>query len=148
MSYREKSAWICLLAIVAVQLPYFVHVAALFAHGPVAIGSLMGPFIVATGAQALLTGVAHALVTRQARCERPDERDAAIDSAAFRRGYAVLSAAVFCALFGAFAVDRATGAPALMQLVLLAWVLAEVVKYASRAWDYRRDVLGASGAAG
>jgi len=76
------------------------------------------------------------------RCEPLDERDAAIAAAALRRGYAVMSVALFFALFGGFSLDRDLGAPALMQLVLGAWVLAEVVKYASQAWDYRRSVFG------
>ena len=143
MSYREKSAWICLLCIVGVQLPYFLHVASLFSQGPVDVRVLMVPFIVATGAQALLTAAAHVLVARLSRCERLDERDLAIAAVALRRSHVVMSVGLFVALFGGFSLDRGLTAPALMQLVLGAWVLAEIVKYASQAWDYRRGVSGA-----
>jgi len=49
--------------------------------------------------------------------------------------------AIFCAVFGALRFESA-GVVVATQLAYAAWVLAEVVKYASQAIDYRRGVSG------
>jgi xanthine/uracil permease len=141
MCFREKSAWICLVSVLLVQGAYFAHLARVAAAGPLTARAMLPALVLATLVQAIATALGHVALARQASRERRDERDRAIAAAAFRRAYVVFAVAVFCAVFGALGFEAA-GVVAATQLAYAAWVLAEVVKYASQAFDYRR---GASG---
>jgi|KBSMisStaDraftv2_1062788.scaffolds.fasta_scaffold279564_3 hypothetical protein len=141
MSFREKSAWICLVSVLVVQGGYFVHLARMASDGALTSHSMLPALAVATLVQALATAAGHLAFVRQGARERLDERDRAISAAAFRRAYLVFAVGVFCAVFGALQFESA-GVVVATQLAYAAWVLAELVKYASQAFDYRRSVAG------
>ena len=144
MSFREKSAWACLITLLAVQVPYFLHVLPLFARGSAAPAELWGPFVGAIVAQVVLLAAIHIGLARQASREPRDERDAAIDSRATRRAYALLSVEMCLLMFSTLWFGPAVSITALGQFVLAGWVLAEVARYLSQLWDYRREVHGAA----
>lgn len=140
MSFREKSAWICLLSTLLVFVPYFVHAGHLFQQGRPLIGAeIWAPFALAVVVQALITAAGHIALAWQAQREPKDERDTAIESVAYRRAYIVLSVSI--ALLLCLTVwGPSMGELALGQCLLLAFVLAEVTHYAWQVLGYRRGV--------
>jgi hypothetical protein len=140
MSFREKSAWICLLSTLLVFVPYFIHVGGLFQQGrPVLAPEIWVAFALAAVVQALVTAATHIAIARQAQCEPKDERDRAIESAAYRRAYIVLSVGI--ALLLCLTVwGPAMSVVGLAQWLLLAFVLAEVTNYGCQVLGYRRGV--------
>ena len=144
MSFREKSAWACLITLLAVQAPYFLHVWPLFSRASVSPIELWVPFVGAIVAQVALLVVIHVALARQAAREPRDERDVAIDSRATRRAYALLSVEMCLLMFSTLWFGTTVSITALGQFVLAGWVLAEVARYLSQLWDYRREVRGAA----
>ena len=142
MNYRERSAWICLLSILAVQGPYFGWSTPLFLAGPVRVAQLLPALTLAVFLQAVFTAVAHLAVARKAGRGLSDERDEAIAGASVRRAYVVLSLATLPVFVVAMKFESTIGVAALIQLVLAGWVLAELVRYGSQCRDYRRSVAG------
>lgn len=140
MNFREKSAWVCLLSTLLVFVPYFIHVASLFNQDrAIAPPEIWAVFAVAAVLQALITAAIHIVLSRQWQREPKDERDTAIQSAAYRRAYIVLSVGV--ALLLCLTVWGPTlSALALGQWMLLAFVLAEVTNYGFQVLGYRRGV--------
>jgi hypothetical protein len=140
MSFREKSAWICLLSTLLVFVPYFVHVAGLFQQGrPVFAAEIWVVFALAAVVQALITAATHIAIARQAQREPKDERDRAVESMAYRRAYIVLSISI--ALLLCLTVWGPTmSVIGLGQWLLLAFVLAEVTNYGCQVLGYRRGV--------
>jgi hypothetical protein len=135
MSFREKSAWISLLLIVLVFGPYFWLVGR----------SFMGLAHVHAGTQfALITlfvaleialHIAIALQSpRDARAPK-DEREILIDMRATRVAFYVLFGG---ALFAIFTMHFRLNVWQLSQMVLLAIVIAELVKFATQIVLFRR----------
>ena len=147
MSFREKTAWICLISTVAVYLPYFGHVYRLFARGELYVGTSLVAFIGAVVAQVVLAAAGAIAVTIGSNRERRDERDAAIDLKAYHFAYVILITACGLAAGGIFA-RALTHAPsarglepvAIAQLLLLCFVVAEAARYLTQAVSYRRGV--------
>lgn len=137
MSFREKSAWICLLSIVLTLGPYFFFVWHLFGKTPVDPSAVWGTFGAAVLVQVVLNAAAHAVFARQAQKDPKDERDVAIESAALRRAYVVLSVAMF-SLLAVATFGRNFSILEMGQLLLLGFVAAELTKYSSQVWNYRR----------
>ena len=139
MTFREKSAWICLMSIMLVLGPYFFHVWRLFDASAVSAASVWAAFGLAVVAQTGLSIAAHILLARNAGREPKDERDTAIETASFRHAYRVLSIGMVALLivstwFASFSMV------AMGQLLLLGFVAAELTRYASQVWGYRRGV--------
>jgi hypothetical protein len=140
MSFREKSAWICLLSTLLVFVPYFVHVGGLFKLArPVAGAEVWIPFALAVAVQTLIAVASHIALAWQAQREPKDERDMAIESGAYRRAYVVLSLSVAMLLcltvWGPSMSELALG-----QCLLLAFVLGETTHYAWQVLGYRRGL--------
>lgn len=158
MGFHEKSAWACLLSILAVYVPYFWVVL----RHPMALGL----FVFAAALQAALLvafHLANAIATRSIRRtgDTPplDELDRIIELRAAKRSGLVLAVAVMtwclAAMFGAPAVGAAATAaadfaapsgPAVPVLLALTavhalfagFVLANLVYYGSIVAGYRR----------
>lgn len=138
MSFREKTAWVTLCAIVAVSLMYLLHMPSPFRpHPQLQVIHAMGMSILA---YLLVEAVARALLRwrnpREAR-EPRDERERLIDLKAMRVAYYVLVAGSLVAIFVTLHVAGA-GAVAVGMAVFMAFVLSQVVKHAARIVYYRR----------
>jgi len=84
MSFREKSAWASLAVMLAVYVPYFVHVFRLFRRGELKGGVLLGQFVGAVVFQVFLLIVVHIVIAIQSRHQQADERDRAIEARSYR----------------------------------------------------------------
>jgi hypothetical protein len=147
MSFRYRVAWVCLLATLAVFVPYFWVAFGLAAGGRLYPGAALGLLIAASVAAVLLYGVPVALLAAWARDEREDERDRAIAARATRVAYFVLLASLFLMAMGLVALGSSGGGsaerpwftPALgAQLVLLPFVIAELVRFAVEVAGHAR----------
>lgn len=138
MSFREKSAWVTLIAFIIALVMYGLHAGPRMLHPSPGLGTLhlVGMSIAAF---LLIELVAHVVLwfkfPKDARTPR-DEREQLCELKALRLGayvYVLLSFLVILAgaLHGAdgFGVGLA---------VLLAFVIAEIVNYAARIVYYRR----------
>jgi hypothetical protein len=147
LSFREKSAWISLVATVAVFLPYFVHVFRLARRGSLTAPAVLQAFIAAVIVQVILLVAASVVIALRSRQEPKDERDVAIESKSFRNAYWVFSflsitaigSLIVLALAPTAAANELWLAPAfLAQIFLLCFVLAEVTKQLTQVVCYRR----------
>ncbi|HWL62685.1 MAG TPA: hypothetical protein VNQ32_07800 [Steroidobacteraceae bacterium] len=138
MSFREKTAWITLLAVVAVSLLYWFHVRNPFVpHSAPHVLHAMGLSLLAY----LLIELIGWLVLRwrhprDAR-EPRDERERLIDLRALRVAYYVFLSA---AMFGVFATLHLAGGGAMAagMAVFSAFVLSQACKHFARIVLYRR----------
>jgi Ca2+/H+ antiporter len=147
MSFREKSAWVCFAATIAVFVPYFLHVFRLFEREELTAVSVITAFVAAVVFQIVVQVVAHVAIAFRSRQEQKDERDIAIESKSFRNAYFVLACSCFLAIGSvvllAVAPDPTSTdhllAPAFTsQIFLLCFVVAEATKYLTQAVSYRR----------
>jgi len=135
MSFREKSAWVSLILIVLVFGPYFWLVGRTFAGiGHVHAGTqfaLIGIFIVLE----IVVHIAIALQSpRDARAPK-DEREILIDLLATRTAFYVLFVG---GLFAIFTMHFRFNVWQLSQMMLLAIVVAELVKFGRQIVLFRR----------
>ena len=141
MLYREKSAWICLAATLVIFVPYFGHVLQLFASSQLTGGVVLDYFLAALFGQAMLTLVAHVVISVRAKREKADERDAAIEARSVRVSYWVLTVMLWT-LITCIPIPSVAGRVLtplfISQLLLLAWVLGELAKYIAQVVSYRR----------
>lgn len=139
MSFREKTAWITLVAILVVSLFYGLHVPNPFRPGS-------GPGVLHVMGASLLTYVLIEFVgwlvlrwrfPRDAR-EPKDERERLIDLKALRVAYYAFLVAALGGVFVALHL-AAAGPVAIGMVVFLAFVLSQVAKHGARIVCYRRD---------
>jgi hypothetical protein len=133
MSFREKSAWICAVAIVLV---YGFCGVAVFRAAPNRIGAV-ALLIVSSVLMTVITAVAHIAVSIGRRVERPDERDNLIATRSARYAYYTL-------VFGVWGLICLALVPSLSGLLAYAalgvFVLAELVRFGSQAVMYRLSI--------
>ena len=138
MSFREKTAWVTLCAILLVSLIYFLRMPSPWeAHPQLQIVHAMGASVVAY----LLIELTAWLVLRwrhprDAR-EPKDERERLIDLKAIRIAYYALATGSLLAIFVTLHLAH-NGPVAVGMSVFLAFVLSQVVKHAARIVYYRR----------
>jgi hypothetical protein len=139
MSFREKSAWACLITTIAIWGPYFACAFRLFTREHYA-GSIMTAFIVAVVLSIILNGGAHIAIAIHSRQEKKDERDIAIESKSYRNAYFVLIVLIWMVILAAPAGTPAHhfGPVFISQMVLLCFVVAETAKYITTVFCYRR----------
>ena len=138
MSFREKTAWVTLIAILIVSGMYFLHMPSPFEpHGTLHVVHAMGASVAAY----LLIEVVAWLVLRwrhpgDARIPK-DEREKLIDLKAIRVAYYALALG---SLFSIFVTLHLAGAGpvAVGMAVFMAFVLSQVVKHVARIVYYRR----------
>lgn len=140
MPFREKSAWVSLIATVAVYGVYFALLVPRLAADPghAYFGLLFGCVFSLIVLQIILqTGIA--IIARDQANLPPDERERLTGLKSDRIAMGVLSSSVACLWLGyligpAMLTDKAV----LANLLLLALVLAAAAKYASEIIYYHR----------
>jgi hypothetical protein len=146
LSYQEKSILGTLLATVVVYGYYFTS--ALRHAGEFDAGSI-GRFIFAVIAIVVIQIVYHIVLALESKPEPKDERDILIECKAYRNAYFSLATGAFlvisCVIMAVLMHDatpaRIIVTPFLIvNLVLLFMVLAELVKYLSQLFYYRRGL--------
>ncbi|HTQ99844.1 MAG TPA: hypothetical protein VMH83_07635 [Candidatus Acidoferrum sp.] len=140
MSFREKTAWVTLCAIVIVTLMYWFHIGSLFEpHSPGRVAHSLGASLVAFLLIELVAYFVLRLRNPEDAGEPKDERERLIDLKAMRIAYYVF---VVCALLGIFVALHVVnaGAGAVATTVMLAYMAAEVVRHSARIVFYRRGV--------
>jgi hypothetical protein len=138
MSFREKTAWITLFAIVIVSLMYWFHIPSLFApHSPRLVLHAMGASLVA---YILIEAVSYMVLRlrnpQDARTPK-DERERLIDLKSLRIAYYVFVCGSLIGIFMALHLVGA-GAVGLGMTVFGAFVLAQLGKHIARIVYYRR----------
>ena len=136
MSFREKSAWISMLSMLAIYGFYFWSVINAGSQaGGARSGGLLGTIVALVVVQVLLTIAVAMFTPREAKAPR-DERDKLIELRAMRVAYSGLATSVALAcLFGAFDPPIIFNTNALLFIL----VTAEVLRSACQIIQYRRD---------
>jgi hypothetical protein len=142
MSFREKSAWVCLVSTLVVFVPYFFNVARIDAAGALQMGAIVGLLVAAIFFQAVLTGGAMIAVAVHSGADNADERDRAIELRSYRNAYGVLAfslvAAVCVMMFAPPSWAPHLTLPFASQVFFACFVAAEAVKYLTQVVSYRR----------
>ena len=139
MSFREKTAWITLIALILVTLLYWFHVPTLFEPHP--RGWVLHALLASAGVYLLIELVSFIVLRlrhpRDAR-EPRDERERLIDLKAMRIAHYVFSAGALGGTFVALHVVG-TGPVGVAMLVFMAFVLSQMVRHAARIVYFRRS---------
>ena len=139
MPYREKTAWLSLIAMAVTFGPYFTIVA--LRSLPEAVPNLrqLGLFALAAMVQMLILGAGHLYLRRgspQDAQTPPDERDRAIKGRSISSAYYVLIAGMI--LVGCVMPFSSSGW-SIINAALVMIVGAEVVHYGVVVLSYRRQ---------
>jgi hypothetical protein len=130
MSFREKGAWV---QIVAILLVYGFYGAQLLGSTPTPMGAIV-MLIGSTILMILISIAGHTAIAMFSRPEGVDERDQLVALRGTRNGFHALAAGVWCVIFLAIASPR----PVLLAYAALgAFVLAELVRLVSQVVYYR-----------
>lgn len=147
LSFREKTAWVSLVVTLLVFVPYFTNVFRAFAGSAPGVGTLAGAFVGAVVLVVILLVVAQIAIALTSRNEPRDERDILIEHRSFRVAYNFLAVAMFGAIpviIALSCVKRPSAAasyvalPFAAELFLLCFVAAEIVRYLTQIFCYRR----------
>ena len=148
MSYREKSLLGSLVAILVIYGYYFATVLRNVGQPEFVVAGL-GRLFLAVMAIIVIEIAYHIILALQDKPEPTDERDNLIEGKAYRNAYFALSTGAFLVIACVIAAGLAREATPLpivvtlflmANLVLLFWVLAEVIKFATQLLYYRRAV--------
>jgi len=135
MSFREKVAWVSLLAMGGIYGAYFWTVIEAGPHAPLQGGRLLGTIVALIAVQVLLLVVIAIFAPNDARAPR-DERDRLIELRATRVAYAGLATAVvFACFFAAFTPPIIFGTNSLLFIL----VTCEMLRMACQIIQYRRQ---------
>lgn len=141
MPYREKVAWLSLLAMAVTFVPYFAIVASgRFDGQPMPNLPLMACFAATTITQVAILGLGHLYLRFRAPEDArtpPDERDRAIMRRSMTTAYYVLMAGAI--VVGCVMPFRHVGWT-IVNGIVLSIVLAEVVHYGVVVMSYRRQL--------
>lgn len=138
LPYREKIAWLSLIAMAASYGPYFLVVVANSLRGePLPNLRQLALFAVVSVAQMVILGAGHQWLRSRFPVEArmaPDERDRAIKQRALSLAYHLLIGGMI--VVGCVMPFRSSGWE-IINAALFAIVLAEVVHYAAVVLGYR-----------
>ena len=112
MSFREKSAWACLVTTGVVFVPYFTFIAQLASRGELLLPRVAVAFVAAELAQIVLASVYMTFIALRTRQEPRDERDTAIENRAFRSAHWTLVIGLWIFVLGGVFL-----APVFLELV-------------------------------
>lgn len=138
MSFREKSAWISFVSILAIFGIYFTAVGMAMV-GRFDYSRIFGLFIQLVIALVIIEITLHIIVAIRAprEAEAPtDERERLISLKAHRVGGYTLAAGVF---LGIYTVHLGANAGQVAHAVLLAFVVAQLARYGTEIALHRRD---------
>lgn len=139
MPFREKTAWVTLLAIIIVSLMYWFHVHSPFM--PHSHDRVLTSMAVSLAAYVLIELIAW-LILRQRNPvesrEPRDERERLIDLAAMRVAYYVFAAGALGGMFFTLHLVGA-GAVSVAMAVFLAFIVSQLARHVARIVSYRRD---------
>ena len=150
MSWRERSAWICLVSTCAIFGVYFRFVLQTFTSSDAVARPVLVAFLLACVVLAVVTGGVHIVAALVFGVDKADERDTKIEATAVRVAYYFLIGCVFTAI-ACLALLGAVQAPSpegkiwvpgfslASQAVLLVFVVAEVLRYGVQVMFYRLD---------
>lgn len=136
MSFREKSAWVTLLAILLVSTLFGLHAPSLSHPQPHDFHSLAGCIAAFLLIEAVAFLVLRLKYPEDARTPL-DEREELIHLKAARLASACYGVG---SLLAVLSIHHGVKAPTLAYLIVFAFVTAEVVKYGARILYYRRGV--------
>jgi hypothetical protein len=149
MSFREKSAWACLVTTIVVYIPYFTYILSLYSRDALNATSILTAFLPAVIFQVVLNVAAHIAIAISSGKKQmiKDERDLAIESKSFRIAYYIVPSAcvvaiLFVMLFEAdpthMPIRHSLDLAFVSQFFLLCFVVAEVTRYVTQVVCYRR----------
>lgn len=140
MPYREKTAWLALLAMALTVVPYLVIVAtSTHPAAPMPDLNQLGLYARAALAQMVLLGLGHLYLRRSAPDEAripPDERDRAIISRSMKAAYYVLVTGMI--LVGVV-MPFNSGGWTIVNAAIFMIIAAEIVHYGVIVASYRRQ---------
>lgn len=139
MSFREKTAWVTLIAILSVCALFLLHVPNPFVpHPGPGVLHVMGISLLAYVVIELVAYIVLRLRNPQDAREPRDEREKLIDLKALRIAYYVFAVG---AIGGMFVTLHVVGAHlvGLGMVIFAAFVLSHVVRHAARIVYYRKD---------
>jgi uncharacterized membrane protein YfcA len=136
MSFREKSAWVTLVAILLVCVLYFSHGPDMFVPRPhpLAFHATVGAFIIFVVIKVVAQVVLYFRYPQEARTPK-DERERLIDLKATRIAAYIYLAGTFLAVLS---LHHGAGGGTVGYFVLLSFVIAEVANQAARIAYHRR----------
>jgi cytochrome b561 len=137
MAYREKLAWLSLVAIAVAFIPYFTIVA-MRAQYQAAVLPQLGLYAAAACVQVLVLVAGRWILRQQSPQDAaipPDERDVAISQRGITAAYYVLIAGTIVA---GCIMPFSNHGFTIVNAAFAAIILAEVVHYAVAAAGYRR----------
>ncbi len=144
LSYQEKSVWGSLLAIV---LAYGYYFAGVLRDSAKSGDESLGRLIIAVIVIVAIETVYHLVLEVQGDRETKDERDVLIESRAYRNAYYCLYGGAGLLMTAALGLSLVSGVPSLsvaitpyliLNVMLLLMVLAEVAKFCTQLFYYRR----------
>lgn len=156
MSYKERSTWISLAILVYIWLEYFSDIFSLQSAGQLtveAVNSLLLTVVVKTIILEIILQIVLAIIDHKDANYAADERDNLINLHGSRNGYAILSLGAFMIVFHTVfpSIATMTFLPSLpfeslslpneyniMHLVIIFALIAEVVKFCTQLFFYRR----------
>jgi hypothetical protein len=140
MPYREKTAWLALIAMAITFGPYFAIVkAGIFASDAPPNLRQLGVYAAAALAQVVILGIGHLYLRYRSPEEArtpPDERDLAIKYRSMSYAYGVLIAGMI--MVGVFMPFNSAGW-SIVNAALFMIVVSEVVHYGAVVAMYRRQ---------
>ena len=148
LSYQEKSILGSLLAVVVVYGYYFASVLRDLSHPEFGAGNV-ARLILAVVAIVVIEIVYHIVLALESKVEAKDERDILIECKAYRNAYFLLATGAFLVIACVILADllrepaptRIVMTPFLtVNLVLFFMALAELMKFVTQLFYYRRGV--------
>jgi heme/copper-type cytochrome/quinol oxidase subunit 2 len=133
LSFREKSLWLMLVALVASFGFYFATVLPPSAADVLPHQVIL--FVIAVVMLVIMQIVGHIFIAIVDRRAETDERDRLIELKGTRNASYVLASGVFVALCAAMVTD---GNFVFTHLLLASWVLAQVVEIGSQLFLHQR----------
>ena len=146
MSYQEKSILGSLTAMLVVYGYYFAGILR-GDHGAEFGCGTLGRLIWAVIVLVVIEIVYHIVLALETGAEPKDERDILIESKAYRNAYFFLASGVFLSIAAVILGNLSRESPTLtitpfatVNLVLFFMVIAEIVKYLTQLFYYRRGL--------
>lgn len=150
MSYKERSIWASLAILVYIWFNYFNELSALHLAGQLtmeAVNDLLVDVVILTIILEIALQILIAVIDHKDANYNEDERDKLISLHGSRNAYAVLTIGVFLAVFYTviptlstylFPTIEMSNAYKVMHLVIIFALAAEVLKFSTQIFYYRR----------